>query len=391
MKIFVMTTRYPEQVNPQASIFVHEQCKELKDKGHSISVLDPCIITPKYWNTRLKKTVCERIWDGIKIFSFPTRGIATTKLLFLNQFNYILHAIKIYNFAVEKAGKPDIIYAHFSSNAGVAACIIGKMHNIPVAIIEHGGAVMQTKKSFFLSCVLKFVSHYSNRIICVSSAQLEHIKRYIKYTDKLVVVPNMVNRKFSFKPHRKGKPFVFFSAGNLYKVKRMDLLINAFADVFSDHDNVELRIAGDGSEKEKIVETIKSRKLSNRVFLLGRLNQNEIIKEYENCDAFALASEHESFGIAYREAMTVGRPVIATANGGIEENWFSGAGYIVPVGNREKFARAMREVYEKYDEFCLERISEEIKLTTSPDVVIGKIEAILQKCIDDYYSLRRKL
>lgn len=384
MNIFILTTRYPNHNNPQASVFVHEQCKELVRRGHNIYVLDPCVTVPSQWKNNLKNKVNEREWDGIRVFSYPTKGIATTKLLFLNQHNYIRHAKKLYDYATEKVGKPDVIYAHFSMNAGVAACGIGQEKGVPVVVIEHGGSVMNKRKSVYFNSVLRTVNRYANRIICVSSAQKNCVKRYVENDGKIIVIPNMVSRKFSYKSHEKGKPFVFFSAGNLYRVKRMDLLINSFADVFSQDNDAILRIAGDGTEKENLKCIIKSRNLDNKVILLGRLNQEEIIKEYEKCDVFALASEHESFGIAYREAMTIGRPVIATKNGGINEDWFDGAGYLVDIGDQEQFACAMRRVFEEYNGFCLEQISKRVRSTTDPDVVIGKIESVLQQSIDEY-------
>ena len=383
MIIFILTTRYPNNLNPQASVFVHEQCKELAQRGHNVFVLDPCIITLGQWKKQLEKGVHEREWDGIKVFSYPTLGIATT-LLFSNQHNYIRHAKKLYDYAVERVGESDIIYAHFSMNAGVAACRIGLKKSVPVVVIEHGGAVMNPGKSVFYKSVLRTVNRDAKRIICVSTAQKNSVKRYIENDAKIIVIPNMVSRKFSYKPHNKGNPFVFFSAGNLYRVKRMDLLINAFADVFSQDNSTILRIAGDGVEKEGLKSLIRSRNLNSKVFMLGRLNQEEIIKEYEKCDAFALASEHESFGIAYREAMSIGRPVIATKNGGVSEDWFDGAGYLVDIGDQEQFASAMRKMVEEYDDFCMENISMRVRSTTDPDVVINKIECVLQQSIDEH-------
>ncbi len=384
MNIFVLTTRYPDIRNPQASIFVHEQCKELVQRGHNVYVLDPSIVVPEQWKNHRKSIVSERQWEGIQVFSYPTKGIATTKLLFLNQHNFIRHAKKLYDYVIGKVGKPDVIYAHFSMKAGVAACKIGGERGIPVVVIEHGGAVMNAKKTVYMKSVLGSVGKGAYRIISVSSAQKKCINRYIENDEKVIVIPNMVSRKYSYKPHNKGNPFVFFSAGNLYRVKRMDLLINAFADEFSQDNNTVLRIAGDGVEKENLNSLIKSRNLSNKVFLLGRLSQEEIIKEYEKCDAFALASEHESFGIAYREAMTIGRPVIATKNGGINEDWFDGAGYLVDKGDQEQFACAMRKIFEEYDNFRLDMISTRVRSMTDPDVVISKIESVLQQSIDEY-------
>lgn len=385
MKILVFTPEYPNEYNVQADIFVHEQCKELQKRGHEIHVLDPSVVVPSRWRLRETKQITPREWDGIPVYSYYTKGIATTKLLTINQYLYKIHAKELFDYYCKRNGKPDVIYAHFASRAGVSACEIGENHGIPVVVIEHGGAVMNKKHSDFLRRTLKYTFNHATSFICVSNEQKKCVEKYIGLESNIVVIPNMVNERYHYCPRVQKKGFVFFSAGNLYKVKRMDYLVQAFAEAFRGNEEVELRIAGDGGERPMLEALIDRLNLTSQVKLLGRLNQDNIVQQYINCDAFALASAHESFGIAYREAMSIGRPVIATDNGGIREGWNDFLGTIVPIDDEKRLGDAFRTVYSNYSDYNLKKISEYSRSLTSPNVVINSVEEILKKAV-----LRRK-
>lgn len=382
MNILVITPDYPGQRNVQSSIFVHEQCKELQRRGHIVTVLDPCVVVPNRWNESATKAITQREWEGIQVYSYHTRGIATTKLLSLNQRLYWRHAKKLFSYFRKNNERPDVIYAHFASRAGVAACRLGKRFHIPVVVIEHGGAVMNPQRSSFLKKTLNYTYKNSSAFICVSNKQKACVEGYIGNQNEIMVIPNMVNERYRYYP-RKDKPnFVFLSAGNLYKVKRMDALIRAFSKAFDSNEPVELRIAGDGAERGALEKLIINLGRNEQISMLGRLNQAEMLQQYIDCDVFALASEHESFGVAYREALSVGRPIVATDNGGIREGWSEEHGVIIPVNDEEKLKEALQEVYKSYEQYNLRGISENCCKQTSPEVVMSKIERVLQNAAE---------
>lgn len=377
MKIFVLTTNYPKEKNPQANIFVHEQCKELQKLGHTLIVLDVYFEPVMQWISFKRKQIVKREFENISVYSLFVRGFATNKLLLFNQSNYIINAKKLYNHVVLHEDKPDVIYAHFIGCAGVFGCIIGKKENIPVVIAEHGGAVMNPLFSVYIWMNFLFVKKYAHAIICVSNAQMHCYRRYSNDLSKLHVVQNIVDNSFCYHPRTKKEQFIFFSSGNLYKVKRMDVLILAFAEAFKGESKCVLRIAGDGGQRKLLERIIKKYNLSKKVFLLGRLPRERIIQELINCDVFSLASEHESFGIAYREAIITGRPVVSTNNGGILDGWNDSYGYIVSVNDIHALSCSLRKAYDHIDQFDVQNNSTVCRLFTSPSIVMPQIEAIL--------------
>ena len=54
--------------------------------------------------------------------------------------------------------------------------------------------------------------------------------------------------------------------------------------------------------------------LPEGVVVLGRLSDEELVREYQRAWVFCLPSSYEGFGIPYAEAMASGTPVVATPN-----------------------------------------------------------------------------
>ena len=173
---------------------------------------------------------------------------------------------------------------------------------------------------------------------------------------------------------------MFFSAGNLNKNKRFKLLIEAFVKAFSADEELSLRIAGEGAERGTLEQLIRDSGRERQIQLLGRLSREEIAGEYRKCRCFALLSCKETFGIAYREAMAVGRPVIAARNGGIEDGWNDGNGVIIDeLSLMPDVLKRMRDGCFRYNG---EKISARCLSSCSPDAVLGRLEKVLADAIN---------
>jgi glycosyltransferase involved in cell wall biosynthesis len=98
-------------------------------------------------------------------------------------------------------------------------------------------------------------------------------------------------------------------------------------------------------------------------------------EEYKHCHCFALFSRKETFGIAYREAMAAGRPVIAVKNGGIEADWDDRNGIIVD--DISLLSSALKRAKEDYAAFDGEEISRHCREKYAPEAVIGQLERLL--------------
>lgn len=97
------------------------------------------------------------------------------------------------------------------------------------------------------------------------------------------------------------------SVGRLDKSKRHDLAIHAAAMI-----NRELRIAGDGSERNNL-EALAS-KLEANVTFLGGITQTQLVGEYRAASVFVHTSETGSLDKVVLEALACDLPVVTTAS-----------------------------------------------------------------------------
>lgn len=108
----------------------------------------------------------------------------------------------------------------------------------------------------------------------------------------------------------KGKKIVF-SLGRLVHYKGFRYLVEAAKFL---KDEYVVLIGGTGALREELQEQIKSEGLSGKVELLGRVSDEDLPGYYGACSVFCLSSvqKTEAFGIVQIEAMSCGKPVVAT-------------------------------------------------------------------------------
>src|SRR5262245_36971611 len=108
----------------------------------------------------------------------------------------------------------------------------------------------------------------------------------------------------------------------------------------------QLLIVGEGPAKEALQSLSERLGIAARVIFSGR--RRDIPQLLSLMDIFVLPSLYEGFGIAILEAMAAGKPVVATAVGGIPEFVVSGEnGFLVPPGDSVGLAAAIRHLLAK--------------------------------------------
>ncbi|WP_329122302.1 glycosyltransferase family 4 protein [Streptomyces sp. NBC_01353] len=142
---------------------------------------------------------------------------------------------------------------------------------------------------------------------------------------------------------------IVVAAGRLTRVKRYDVLIDAFAEVTAARPDWKLRIYGTGDAvddmKATLARRIKDRGLEENVFLMGWANPME--PEWAKGSIAAVTSLRESFGMTIVEAMRCGLPVVSTDCHGPREIIEDGVdGRLVPVDDVAAIARALLDLIE---------------------------------------------
>ena len=218
--------------------------------------------------------------------------------------------------------------------------------------------------------LVKMSYRFADGIISPSPAVREDTIRWCSLgSESVALVPNPIPPFAGLldkPPHpwlRHGEPPTFVHISNLMPWKRLDLLVDAFAELCRTED-ARLLIVGEGprrEQREQIDEHIGKLGLSDRAETVGWVE--DPLQFTARACAFVLTSDEEGFGQVLTEAMSTGCPVISTdAQGGgprfVTDNGHYGT--LVPRGDKpaltEAMGRALQpDVRARYSALGLER------------------------------------
>jgi phosphatidylinositol alpha-1,6-mannosyltransferase len=118
---------------------------------------------------------------------------------------------------------------------------------------------------------------------------------------------------------------VVLTVGRLQKRKGQDQLIRALMQIRKVVPDVLYAVVGDGDERQPLERLVCLEKMHHHVQFLGEVNDDDLIRCYQQCDLFVLpnreeaARDIEGFGMVLLEAQACGKPVVAGSSGGTAE------------------------------------------------------------------------
>ncbi|MCR5107268.1 MAG: glycosyltransferase, partial [Lachnospiraceae bacterium] len=132
--------------------------------------------------------------------------------------------------------------------------------------------------------------------------------------------------------------------GTLIERKGLDLLLEALSLV-KDRD-WRLLIAGDGHDRQKLIDKAEALGLSDKAEFLGFKDPERLKELYEKSSIFILPSREDCFGLVTLEAMCCALPVICSkyADGGYDLIEDGKTGYIIDTYDTAGFAKKIDEL-----------------------------------------------
>jgi glycosyltransferase involved in cell wall biosynthesis len=150
--------------------------------------------------------------------------------------------------------------------------------------------------------------------------------------------------------------------GTIYNVKNYSFLVDCFAEVAKDIENISLTIVGDGVLRGEIDEQVKKSGIADKVRITG------VVSDVENyladADVYVASSIFEGLPISMLEAMSAGLPIISTNVGGVPDIIKHGEnGILVAPGDKNGYVQALRELIN--DETKRREYAERAKLLSA--------------------------
>jgi len=355
--IVVFSTLFPSKVQPHAGLFVRERMFRVA------KALPLCVVAPvpwfplqslaRRWRPHFRPQPPRReVQDGIEVlrprfFSVPG---------FAKQLDGLFMALGTFATLrrLKRAGRLDVLDAHFAYPDGYAATLAGRWLGVPVTITLRGTEARHARMASLGKRVRKALER-AGRVFSVSDS-LKRVAVGLGIPErKILVIGNGVDTA-TFHPmprsearSRLGLPQdapVLVSVGALVERKGFHRVIECLPALRAALPGLQYLIAGgpspEGDWRERLEALVSEMRLTDCVRFLGAVPPDGLRVPLSAADVFVLATRNEGWANVFLEAMACGLPVVATDVGGNAEVVCRGElGAIVPFGDASALASAL--------------------------------------------------
>ena len=334
MKICILTSIFPRFKGDHcgAGTTIYEMTKKLSSQHE----LDMSVVAPNYYRIPKYEVV-----DGVKIYRFsyffPRKlqklaydaGIPTNLRKFkLAKVQLPLFILNFIFRAFWRVKNADIVHIQWILN-GIAGVPLGKIFQKPRLINVH--RVVSTGR--WMRLIIKYIVENVDFLIFNSSYTRDELLK-VAQPKQYCVLPCTIDID-KFTPGKRGNlrhqlgfsddTLVIFFVGYLIEKKGIRYLLEAMPNILAKLRNVQLVLAGGGTDLEKLKQQAKDLNIEKHVTFLGWVKNDDLADYYRDADVFVLPSiidskgETETQGLVLAEAMACGTPVVGSNVGGIPD------------------------------------------------------------------------
>ncbi len=250
-----------------------------------------------------------------------------------------------------RTGQFDLIHVFWPIPHGLFGVAARRLGGIPLVCTFFGVELTWLRKQFpLLRTVLKRIVRESDAVTAISSYTAAQLQDQVPQT-KPMVIPFGA----AVEPHALCAPespgdtaFQLLFVGRLVERKGVRVLLDAVADLRAT-TSVRLNIVGDGPLRAELEAHAGSLGIADLVRFSGSVARADLERSFASCDAFVLPAvtdskgDTEGLGVVLLEAMAYGKPVIASASGGIVDIVRDHeTGLLVPPGDAHALGEAIR-------------------------------------------------
>lgn len=368
MRILHLATWFPQNTNDPSGIFIekHIQAYSRFDVKNEHFVLplthrftglqQPLdlfrqIVKKKYYSTEQKESYTVYRMNFLVTHSFLSGPIG----------DQLFHQAR--TFIASKKMKFDHIHAHITYTAGYVAMKFKEKEGIPYSISEHMSPFPfpNMLEPRFLQKSIKNPLKKADNISAVSNHLKNEMLGYLDSDKTITIIPNVIEHNISAR-YISGDTFCFVLIGYLTRQKGIDILIQSASILLKKtKKKFIIYIGGSGPESDALIQMAKQYEVSHLFEWRGFLPHTETLNLINEANAFVCASRHESFGVAVVEALSLGKPVVATDCGGTADTINARNGILVKKEDPESLAEGMQQIMLNYQQFNREEIEQEAK------------------------------
>lgn len=243
--------------------------------------------------------------DGVVVRRFPIAFPSTHYAVSPHLWRYLRNA----------RGQYDVVHAHnYHSLSTLAAALTNDQDGALIFTPHyHGTSASRVRRVLHRPYRMagRRIVRESDAVICVSGREAQlFTKDFPAVQGPVHVIPNGVD----IEALRSAVPFdeeatVVLSVGRLEDYKQVDRVVAAISHL---DEGYVLRVGGEGPARGALEQQISDLGLSERVSLLGRVSDDDLLRWFSTARVFVTASRIEAMPITPLEVLAAGGRVVAS-------------------------------------------------------------------------------
>ncbi len=365
LNILLVSSLFPNLKDPSRGIFTAQLASELNKRGN-VTVISPLPWAPR-WGILTKHQKWSKFSDIPSLAEINGIKVYYPRYFFLPKISGPLHGflvfIAIFGLIrrLSRLLKIDVINASLIYPDGVAALWSTKILGLPIMVTALGSDINLLPEKYSKKIQIVFCLKAAHRVSAVSAALKEKMVRLGAPENKIVVIPSGIDFNRFFPAERETcrqklgltieapEKIVLF-VGHLVKVKGLEYLLYAIVLMREKAPfSCKFFLVGEGDLRDDLERLAARLNLTGCVFFQGPKLHHEIPIWMGASDLLVLPSLNEGLPNVVLEALACGRPVVASAVGGIPEivSETMGNGMVCPPKNPHILSETLMKVLQK--------------------------------------------
>lgn len=241
---------------------------------------------------------------------------------------------------------PDVVHVHHTGIA-VATSILRIFKKFNLLITAHSSFdhfQLPQKAGYTLSFLM------ADQVICNSNNTCTSLPSFIRKSKKKVIYNGVnfdqIDNESNLNQDSNSK-FKIGTACRIIPLKDLDTLIKGFAYFLDKIDSKEaqLRLIGEGFERERLEQMVEKLGISDWVMFTGEVSRQEVYAEMQSFDVFVVSSRWEGFCNAMVEAAASGNPIVASNIEPLPEVIGKDNALFFPVGDEKALGEHLTKLF----------------------------------------------
>jgi glycosyltransferase involved in cell wall biosynthesis len=292
----------------------------------------------------------------------------------------------------KNAFKPDLIHAFKSYPSAYIGWKLKQKLSVPVVNVEYQGPFSSySAEPYRMSRVLNTIRNID--ITVHSSFQIDTIRPYGIPDERLGQGHFGIDTdRFLFNEKKylerkaeisKGK-IRLLVIGRVEEEKGIRYLAEAMVGLVKEYPDIRLSLVGSkGNCSEWLFDYCRSNRLEETIKYLGMIERDVLPQVVNEHDIVVVASLYEAFGMTMLEAMSCGKPIVATRCGGPDEVVNEDIGILVSPCDASALADGIRRVITDYSQYDPTRIRGYVLRDYDYRIVKSRFSALYEKLLSE--------